>query len=163
TDKDGNQLPEWKKPSDLPGYSLATFVGDRRNKESVEAVYGVSLDYEGGTTIDEARESWRSKGYTVILNTSFNHRPEGHRFRLTFCLPEPVSGSEAEIVWQFLAAEALVAGHVIDESPKDSSRFWFAAAAPEGAEYLCEVWEGSDLDVETILHQALQPIGGDRA
>jgi hypothetical protein len=112
----------------LPGWSAATFVGDRRKKDACEKVTALVLDYDGGATIDEAELLWGK--YFGLLHTTPSHRHDGQgdRFRVILPFDRPVTPAEYAQIWLWAKAECEAAGHEIDEAPKDPSRFWFMPA-----------------------------------
>lgn len=140
----------------LPGYSLATFVGDHRSKANVERVTALAFDYDAGTTrFVTAREFWAT--YSGLTHTTWSHSLEknGVRFRVLVRISRPMTVAEHEIVHAWLLAQAKAAGHVLDEKTKDPSRFWFAAGiSHDEAPYLCRVLEGTALEVDVVLARA---------
>ena len=88
---------EYKPVESLEGFPGAVVYGDdpdsvytRRLKENVLAVTMLILDYDGGMTIEEARE--RFKAYEYAGYTSFRHlkAQQIEKFRLVFPLATPI-------------------------------------------------------------------------
>lgn len=61
----------------------------RRCKEQAVACHGVVLDFDDGTTIDEAQS--RFAGIEHVLYTTFSHTAEHHKFRVVMPFVEPIS------------------------------------------------------------------------
>src|SRR5205814_2297675 len=132
-EKEQRELPD-KRP--LKGWSVATFAGETRKKRLCEAVTALVLDYDGGTSIDQAVALWGS--YAGFLHTSPKHRFEeyGDRFRLVLRFSRPViPTAEYERIWAWSQAKCKGTGHKIDLAPKDPSRLWFLPGRLHGAPF----------------------------
>jgi predicted P-loop ATPase len=158
-------LPEWLSPPELHekhagrGWSPATFADDRRVKAGVESVCALVLDYEATegqlpTDPSEAAALWgQVRGW---LHTTYSHTPETPRFRVVVPLSRTVDAAEHAVLWRWAATRCAEAGHQIDESCRDASRFWFLPAVRpgRGAEYVMLPLDGEAwLDVDAVLQE----------
>jgi predicted P-loop ATPase len=158
-------LPEWLAPPELHekhagrGWSPATFADDRRVKAGVESVCALVLDYEATegqlpTDPSEAAALWgQVRGW---LHTTYSHTPETPRFRVVVPLSRTVDAAEHAVLWRWAATRCAEAGHQIDESCRDASRFWFLPAVRpgRGAEYVMLPLDGEAwLDVDAVLQE----------
>jgi hypothetical protein len=115
--------------------------------------------YLSGTRYADARDRLDEAGQAAVLHTSYSHRDPrkgaAERFRVVLPLSRPVSADEYPALWAAVVGPLLDAGHQIDESVKDASRFWFEPALREpGATYLLDVITGAVLDVDALLPAA---------
>jgi replicative DNA helicase len=129
-----------------PGWSPACFDPVQRAAANVRTVWCLTLDYDGGESIDatQGRVGAFAGG---LIHTTRKHRPESPRFRIVLPLNRPVSGFEFGELWKRVAA---VAGNV-DKSTKDPSRFWFLPGCPPESEFIAREFEGPNLDVDFWL------------
>lgn len=101
---------------------------NRKRYEDVQGVSALVLDYDDGTPIEVAQDTWSSFAY--ILHTSWSHTDEVPRFRVV--LPfDPVwpicSVDKYEEVWRWANIKA---GRELDGQCKNHNRLWFKPAAP---------------------------------
>jgi putative DNA primase/helicase len=113
-----------------PGWSPATFEGDRRGKAHVRHVGAVVLDVDGAMGLDEGEA--RLGGYFGLLHTSKSCDASLTRFRAIIPLSRTVTPDEYAIVWDHFAG--LMDGRV-DKATKDPSRFWYTPAIGESGIY----------------------------
>ena len=133
----------------LPGWSAATFKGDRRRTSGTEWLYAVVLDFDhGATTMAMAAALW--VGAYVFGYSSWSHTPENPRFRLVIVLARPVTAAEYAVLWAYVADKVRAAGQEIDEACKDSARLWFLYA-PRTEHHTTLLQEGAPLDVDAVL------------
>lgn len=133
-ERDDRDVTKWKKPRDLPGYSLATFRKEHRALVDVENVYALTLDYDDGKTeVATAAELW--KGIRGVILSSFNTTAAHPRFRVHLFLSRAVTSVEHEALWLWANVRASAAGQKLDPAPKDASRFWYAPAIVEGERF----------------------------
>lgn len=133
-----------------PGWSPATFDPPLRAKENVVEVSCISLDYDGGETLEDTLP--RFAQYQGLYHTTRNHQVEKDgkitdRFRIVLLLNRPVTADEYYRLWKAFALEA---GHV-DEAPKDPSRFWYAPGSKDGTHFKSGLFTGSPLHVDNWL------------
>lgn len=126
-------------------WSPATYPpGVNRGRSRVLAVSCLVLDYDDGTTIEAARQTWER--WPAVLHTSWSHSDEHHKFRVTLPLLRPVVAAGWPRVFQW----ALDQAPTIDTQCKDPSRIYFVPSHPIGAPERAEVWKGAgamlDLD-----------------
>ena len=99
--------------ADLPGWSPASFRGDRRGLEYVERLHALCFDLDDGTTFDSACAMWANNW--AFVHTTFSHRADLHRLRVIAPLSRPVDSVEYGIVWRALARRQ-------EEAPQGSSQ-----------------------------------------
>ena len=128
----------------LPGWSPARYTeGATRGKDGVQALSCLVLDYDDGTTIEEALQAWQWR--PGILHTSWSHTEEHHRFRVVLPLAQPVAAADWPGVFAWADRwtrrctneEALQVPEdyhratwqsTIDQKCKDPGRFYFVPA-----------------------------------
>lgn len=131
-----------RNKADLPGWAPASFVGDVRSKANVERVHAIVLDYDDGSTSrQDAAEFWSP--YWGMLHTSVSHAPECHRFRVIIPTSKPLTVEQHAGCMRWAHAAASRAGHVLDASTKDSSRFWYVPGVLPGGEYVAKMLVGA--------------------
>ena len=136
----------------VAGFSLASFEGNRRALHRVEQVYGLALDFDqGDTTIKQAAKLL--PGVQGVTYTTFSHTAEHPKLRVVYPLARPVDANEYDVVWCWAAREIERAGHVLDESTRDASRFWYLPSHAPGATYEWRELSGDPLDVEGALRE----------
>jgi len=120
----------------------------RRGNQYVEAISVLSLDVEGGPTVEEAEEVFGE--WAHIIYTSYNHTPEAHRFRVVLPLARDVSVTEYPHLWIWAAARL---GTGVDHQASDVSRAMFLPV--EGKHLVSRIWdEGPLLDPDVQLAKA---------
>lgn len=140
----------------VAGFSLGAFNGNRRSLSRVEAVHALVLDFdEGDTTLKQARGLL--PGTHGVAYTTFNHAPEKPKLRAVFPLSRPVDANEYARVWGWAARRITRAGHVLDESARDASRFWYLPSHRPRAPYEWGELEGRALDVKRALKEGGGP------
>lgn len=123
TDSDGNPLDEQGRPIrigrqnvDINGHPIDKPDGRKQSK-----VYHHQL------TIEEALEHPFIKQHAALIYTSASHKPDWHKFRIVFLLPEIVQGSDTiEALVRYLMAQL---PH--DPACKDSSRVFYGNTQAE--------------------------------
>jgi len=136
----------------VAGFSLASFVDNRRALPRVEQVHALILDFdEGDTTIRQAANLL--PGVRGVTYTTFRHTPEHPKLRVIFTLSRPVDADEYSRVWVWVADKIARAKRVLDESTRDASRFWYLPSHPPGGAYEWHELEGRPLDVEKALSE----------
>lgn len=107
----------------LPQWSPTRFQPPRRKKANAIEASCLVLDYDDGTTIDEALTTWGQ--WCVLLHTSWSHRPEAHRFRVVLPLDRDITKQEYPTAWRWAEEHC---SKVIDRNCKDISRAWVMPA-----------------------------------
>lgn len=105
----------------------------RRTKENVIEIELLILDYDGGMSLDEAKEWF--KAYEYVGYTSYNHLADNttHKFRLIFplCSPIPVQKTSSEIVvYEELTNAIQQFAPKCDEVVFNSTQAYFWPSAP---------------------------------
>jgi|TARA_R100000049_G_C1950840_1_gene98523 hypothetical protein len=81
------QRPDLRAPSKsgLPLIKLATFAGDYRSDATLEAIYGIEGDYDGGTVQPAIAAAMLAEARICgLILTTPSHRPDAPRWRV-FC------------------------------------------------------------------------------
>tara|TARA_R110000824_G_scaffold94756_2_gene228390 strand:+ start:2617 stop:3600 length:984 start_codon:yes stop_codon:yes gene_type:complete len=82
-----------KGKGEVPAWSPTRYrEGAKRGKADVLALSCLVLDYDSGTTIQTALNSWSWR--PGILHTSWSHTEDHHRFRVILPLAEPVPAED---------------------------------------------------------------------
>lgn len=96
------------------------YENDYRRKENFLASDILSLDFDGGVTIEEmAGDPWIQE-HASLLYTTVSHTDEEHRFRIVFILPRTIECAN-ELQW---ATRALALRLGSDPSATDAARFF---------------------------------------
>lgn len=94
--------------------------GKRRANDNVESVSAIVLDYDDGTTPDDARGPWAD--WPSIIHSSWSNETDVPKFRLIIPLGRPVPAAAWRWVWAWASARAVGS---IDRACKDASRMYF--------------------------------------
>lgn len=136
----------------VAGFSLASFVDNRRALPRVEQVHALILDFDNGdTTVKQAARLLPD--VCGVTYTTFRHTAEHPKLRVIFLLRRPVNASEYARIWAWVADKITRAKRVLDESTRDASRFWYLPSHPPGATYEWRELKGAPLDVEKALSE----------
>lgn len=137
----------------VAGFSLGSFEGNYRALSRVEGVHALVLDFDrGDTTLDQA--PGLMPGHRSVAYTTFSHTPKHPKLRVIFPLSRPVRGDEYARIWAWAAPGITRSGHVLDESARDASRFWYLPSHRPGASYEWREFAGEALDVERVLAES---------
>lgn len=121
----------------IGGWSPATFRGDRRAKDRVEAVTALVLDLDAGAvSLDRVRLAFKET--RCIVHSTRRYTPEVPRWRVVVATSRPMTPAEYAVVWTYQRDRLAVLGIALDEQTKDPSRFWFLPCAPLGGAYVSE-------------------------
>lgn len=145
--------PPCQRKEDVPAWSPARYVdGATRGLDGVEALTCLVLDYDGGASIAEARETW--KGWEHVGHTSWSHRHDAPRFRVVLPLAKPVDAAG----WPAVYAWAIQRAPTVDPSCKDVSRLWLLPVKREGSPF--DSWHnvGDRLDVRDVTARQDTPV-----
>lgn len=130
--------------AELPAWSPCVFRdGERRGVASAVEVSALVLDYDDGTPIARARETWGRWAYA--LHTSWSHTDAAPRFRVVVPLATPCPAARWPRVWRWAAERA----PEIDPACKDASRIYFLpAVASDLSPWHAETGDGDPLDLD---------------
>lgn len=138
-------LPMWSPVLLSPGY---------RKKVNVVRASCLVLDYDDGTTIEAALETWGD--WYRVLHTSWSHHENHHRFRLVLPLRRDVTPDEYPALWRWAEMHS---ERQVDKACKDISRAWALPAVdvhdPEHRDrYDWRVEAGALLDPDEVIPSA---------
>src|SRR5262245_15134326 len=111
-------------------WSPAIYDPLRRAKSNVKELCALVLDVDYGLTFDEAVVILRNLGATSIIDTTFSHKPEDHRFRIVILLATPITPRDYSKL--FLWARKLFDDR-IDAACSDPGRMFFWPSVPNKA------------------------------
>ena len=131
---------KWQVPSWSP---VLLAEGSTRKGESVISLSCLTLDYDDGSSIEEASEKWAAHYH--IVHTSYNHGPDKTKFRLILPLLTDVQAKHWPAVWDWAEKQS---GKKIDRQCKDLCRFYYIPV--EGPLYRSLVHEGPLLDLSHL-------------
>lgn len=165
-DKERNPPPLWS-PVEMAEGKRKSVAAD------VAWVHCLVMDYDGGTTIEQAMSRWEPWEY--VLHTSWSHSPEHHKVRVVLPLLEPVDAA----IWREVYTETLswdaersglseedaaTAGLRADPACKDPSRMYYVPALGVSGDAAAHtaVWHGADdsddarpwLDLHDMIQRA---------
>lgn len=140
------QRPEPFAEDKQPGWSAATFAGNRRAKDNVERVWALVLDIDHGSTIDWALDALGE--WWGFLHTTRRHRPDGVRFRVVLPYTRAVTAAEHDAIWSRFDARW---PGVFDAAARDASRFWYLPGPGAGGTYETRSLDGLTLDPDEVL------------
>lgn len=137
----------------VAGFSLASFLENRRSLPRVERVHALILDFdEGDTTVRQAEGLL--PGVHGVTYTTFRHTIEYPKLRVIFPFDRPVDADEYARIWTWVADKITKTKRVLDESTRDASRFWYLPSHPPGATYEWKEIDGKALDVTRALKES---------
>ena len=97
----------------------------KRGGDHVSHVSCLVLDYDDGSTIEEATEVWDS--WYHLVHTTWSHTPARHKFRLILPLARPVPAEDWREVWQWAQEYS---GGAIDPACKSPASTFALPAVP---------------------------------
>ena len=100
----------------------------RRGSENVVYLSCLVLDYDDGTPIEDASETWEA--WFHIVHSTWSHSAAHHKFRVVVPLAQPVPAKHWRQVWHW--AEDLV-GAVIDPACKGEGHAFALPVVPDVA------------------------------
>lgn len=117
-----NDLRVWSPTLYAPG-------AEKRGGEHVTHLSCIVLDYDDGTSIDEASACWSQ--YFHMVHSTWSHTEARPRFRLVLPLAHLVPASAWARVWSWAAALASTrGGHAVDGALKNPSSHYALPAVP---------------------------------
>jgi hypothetical protein len=146
----------WTQPkSSLPVWSPATFRGDHRKGENLEAVGLLVFDIDAKDQpepLTEPRfhkligELFESRAW--LAHSSFSATAEAPSWRLILPLAEPLEGARFALAHKHLRKVLAKVGIVQDENAKDGARAFFVPVRPPSGWFVASVHEGQLIDGE---------------
>lgn len=139
-----------------PGFSLATYRGDRRALANVERVFAVGLD------LDHDVPAWAElvalfAGVDSFTHTTWSSTAAEPRARVFLRLSRPVTGDEYRRVYAAVVERCEESGLSVDRNASDPSRFWFLPSSPPGQRFAHAVGAGRPVHVDGALARAAAP------
>jgi len=147
-DKERNPPPLWS-PVEMAAGKRKSVAAD------IAWVHCLVMDYDGGTTIEDARARWEPWEY--VLHTSWSHTQGHHKLRVILPLIDPMPGDRwREIYTEVLSwdaersgmaeEDAAAAGLRADTACKDPSRMYYVPALGVlgSLDGHSAIWHGSD-------------------
>lgn len=132
-----------------PGWSPATYRGEKRGRDNVERCYALVLDVDGTWTLDGAEEAFA--GFYGLIHTSKSHTPTQHRFRVVLPLSRHVEAHEYDGLWRRM--DDRWPGR-LDGNAKDPSRFWYLPGVLDDESLFASILlDGSPLDPDEWLER----------
>lgn len=114
---------------DFRVWSPAAYVpGGERRKEDVAQLSCLVLDYDGGATIEDARDQWFS--WFHVMHTTWSHTAEVNKFRVVLPLAQPAPAASWYDVWRWVHE---IAGDTVDPTGKSVSRAYALPVVPHDA------------------------------
>mgnify|MGYP003654285263 CR=1 FL=1 len=126
----------------LMAWSPATFEGTRK-AENARDLSCLVLDYDDGTTIQEALkvwQAWRGLGYSSI-----SHSEDAHRFRVVLPLANVIAATHWRELWKWAHRRSSAR---IDAKCCNADRIYFLPYTREGSPVWAAAWDGPALDLE---------------
>lgn len=123
-----------------PGWGPHRLSEPRRAKRNVINVSCLVYDYDDGTSLDTAAETWAP--WLHVLHTSWSHTEPHPKFRVVLPLEAAIPAEHFLATWLWGAERA---GRVVDAQCKDPARLYFLPCSPTG-EGLSRVHDGPLLD-----------------
>lgn len=153
--RDESDPRKWRKPRTLGLYAFADFDGGRRGAAAVATVHVVTIEYDGGCSLDDACRVWAA--FKGCAFTTFNSTEDDERVRVHLALSRSVTPDDYARLWSWAAATSSEAGYIVDPQPKDAGRIWYDPAAPAGGPFTARWIDGVEVAVEEMLARASAP------
>lgn len=146
----------WTQPkASLPVWSPATFRGDHRKSENLEAVELLVFDLDAKDqpeplTEDRFHERIGGlfRGLAWLAHSSFSATAEAPSWRLILPLSVPLDGARYALAHKHLRKVLAKVGIVQDENAKDAARTFFVPVRPPSGWFVASVFEGQLIDGE---------------
>ena len=141
----------------LPMWSFTRFQGTRRTANA-RAVSGIvfDVDVQPAPTLEIVRGALA--GLSAFVTTSSSSTPAAPRWRVGIMTDKPIPAREYKRVGFHVAS--LLPFQVASNSI-EPSRAWYAPREPEEGEYICEIFEGVPLPLDTLLQNSPPPVEED--
>ncbi len=141
---------------DMRLWAPALYPADsRRGSENVIHLSCLVLDYDDGTTIEQAHERWER--WHHILHTTWSHKEEHHKFRVIVPLAQPVRAADWPLVWNW--ADRRTGSHVDPACKSAGANFALPAIGGPDYPHYAQVRPGPLLSpiAEGIVSQSAAP------
>lgn len=132
---------------DLPVWSPVSYTdGATRGSAGVESVSCLVLDYDDGTSIEDAERTWAP--WAHVVHTSWSHTVSAPRFRVVLPLAGPVDRADWPGVWTWAHARS----PNVDAACKDAGRIYFVPARrSQDAPWYSRTHDGPWLDPSQVV------------
>ncbi len=141
--------------TDIPGFAMATFAGDRRALSNVERVFAVGLDLDKQCAWYALQALFRD--VACFIHTTWSSTLTEPRARVFLLLDRPVTAEEYRLVYAACAAKVELGGLIVDRQAADPSRLWFLPAIKNGGAFLTYVGNGPPVNVDAAIAAAPKP------
>ncbi len=155
---DSVQKAQRNREKDGAYFVACHFGGDgRRCNDNVEALCGMTLDFDSGkTTEEDIRRQLR--GYAYLAYTSYSHRVELQKWRVLVPYREPITKDQHAGVFRYF--QDLFQGDV-DPACATPCQFWYTPACPPDATSLFRSFAADgDLFAPAAIHEDPAPVRG---
>lgn len=143
------EAPKFRGDLAHPGWSAAAVEPCVRNAANVVGLSALVLDYDSGTTLDEAAALWGE--HFGFIHTSRKHKPDAPRFRVILPLTRVVTPDDYAVIWRWAQRVATGANQRIDPATKDPARFWYLPGIASGGVYETRRLGGEPVDPDPIV------------
>ena len=134
---------------DHGGFVGGVLKDGSRKRENTGSRELVTLDVDHAAT--SFLENYKISHYKSILYTTHSHTPESPRFRVIIPLTHPVSVDTYNAISRLLAGEIGI--EQVDPCSFLPHQLMYWPSAPIDGEYICEMFEGEELDPDTFLEK----------
>jgi predicted P-loop ATPase len=137
---------EYNRKGLLPLYGLYQLQPGKGRKDSqVQEIYALSLDFDGGSAIEDVESVFGD--WLCAIHTTWSHTPEKTRCRLVMPLSRPVKVREYGLLIRWAMEHAEQHGLSPDPACKDASRSWFIPCTEDEESYQYIYHEDGEADV----------------
>jgi len=134
---------------EVPGLSLATYVGDRRALANVDLAYAIGLDFD--KNVDWKALCVAFAESEAIIHTTWSSTPEEPRARAFLLISRPVTAAEYRVLFAYVAGIVEEAGITVDRAASDPSRFWYLPSVRPGGVFDSFVGTGAPMKVPAVV------------
>ena len=151
-----SDVGSWSQPKKaLPVWSPATFRGDHRKGENLEAVDLLVFDLDAKDQKEPLTEARffeligsMFQGHTWLAHSTYSATAEAPSWRLILPLAEPLDGARFALAHKHLRKVLAKEDIVQDENAKDSARAFFVPVRPPSGWFVSSASEGQLIDGE---------------
>ena len=143
--------------SNVPLFSAATFIDNKRSNANALELCALVLDYDKAPLISQSLIAWQDVAHLAYTSWSHGSEEKGNAYRVIIPLAEPIPAAQYLALWR-LAYEHT--GHAIDKQCKDTSRIQYVPVVQPDPpkEYRHISQEGSLLDWRALCLESIPSI-----